>query len=183
MSERTPERTPEDALLETVDSIVAVDPEWEARARERLDRLTKPPGSLGVLEDVAARIAAIQQTVEPRLAKRRVIVMAADHGVTAEGVSPYPSEVTAQMVANFLSGGAAINQLARWAEADVTVVDMGVATDLGTRTSHWVILARSLSLPTVVGLNDITRVAEENQDALLYGRIGRIILDRYRMKR
>lgn len=101
-----------------------------ARARERLDSLTKPPGSLGRLEDLAVRLAAMTGEVAPEVYPATVVVMAADHGVTAEGVSAYPAEVTPQMVLNFLNGGAAINVLARAAGAKVRVVDMGVAVDL-----------------------------------------------------
>jgi nicotinate-nucleotide--dimethylbenzimidazole phosphoribosyltransferase len=107
-----------------------VDPNWRDRAEARLARLTKPPNSLGRLECVAARLCAIQQTLSPRAGPRRIVIFAADHGVTAEGISAYPSAVTAQMVGNFLRGGAAINALARMASADVWVVDVGVAGDI-----------------------------------------------------
>jgi nicotinate-nucleotide--dimethylbenzimidazole phosphoribosyltransferase len=104
-----------------------VDPAWRARGEAKLALLTKPQNSLGRLEELAARLCAIQETVSPRATSRRVVIFAADHGVAAEGVSAYPSAVTAQMVANFLHGGAAINALARTASADVWVVDVGVA--------------------------------------------------------
>jgi len=97
-----------------------------ARARERETMLTKPAGSLGRLEELALQLAGIVGTERPRLAQKAIVIMAADHGVTAEGVSAYPAEVTPQMVANFLAGGAAINALARGAGARVTVVDLGV---------------------------------------------------------
>lgn len=100
-------------------------------AQARLDRLTKPRGSLGRLEELARQVAGLGRRWPPRLEKKAIVVMAADHGVTAEGVSAYPREVTAQMVFNFLRGGAAINVLARHVGAEVTVVDMGVAADLG----------------------------------------------------
>jgi nicotinate-nucleotide--dimethylbenzimidazole phosphoribosyltransferase len=122
--------TDEEYLHETIASIPKPDPEWEVRAWARLDSLTKPPRSLGVLEEVAARLAALQETVRPALPRKAIVLMAGDHGVTAEGVSPYPSEVTVQMVANFSAGGAAINQLARHAGARVVVVDVGVANPL-----------------------------------------------------
>jgi len=93
----------------------------------RLDSLTKPPGSLGRLEELAKQLAEIQNTEFPRAAKKLVLVMAADHGICEEGVSAYPSAVTAQMVRNFSTGGAAINVLVRHASANVLVVDMGVA--------------------------------------------------------
>lgn len=108
-----------------------VDPGWRHRAEVKLANLTKPPNSLGRLEWLAARLCAIQETLSPRAAPRRIVVFAADHGVAAEGVSAYPSAVTAQMVGNFLRGGAAINALARAASADVWVVDVGVEGDVG----------------------------------------------------
>jgi nicotinate-nucleotide--dimethylbenzimidazole phosphoribosyltransferase len=104
-----------------------IDPAWLSRADEHLASLTKPPRSLGRLEWLAARLCAIQETLTPRATPRRVVVFAGDHGVTAEGVSAYPSAVTAQMVDNFLRGGAAINALAGAAGADVCIVDVGVA--------------------------------------------------------
>jgi nicotinate-nucleotide--dimethylbenzimidazole phosphoribosyltransferase len=113
--------------------IASVGPHDEAaleQARRRLDSLTKPPGSLGRLERLAVQIAGITGNAWPRLATRVVVIMAADHGVTAEGVSAYPASVTAQMVSNFAGGGAAINVLARQAHAEVVVVDVGVAADL-----------------------------------------------------
>ena len=99
---------------------------YEAAWR-RLDRLTKPPRSLGKLEELAARIAAIGRTDRPSLGPGAVVVSAADHGVAwEEGVSAYPPEVTYQMVLNFLAGGAAINQIASEAGAKVYVLDVGV---------------------------------------------------------
>ena len=100
-------------------------------AQTRLDRLTKPRGSLGRLEELACRYASIVGRPDPAAPTRRaVVVMAADHGITAAGVSAYPTEVTGQMVRNFAGGGAAINVLARQAGARVLVVDMGVRADL-----------------------------------------------------
>jgi nicotinate-nucleotide--dimethylbenzimidazole phosphoribosyltransferase len=99
-------------------------------ARRRLDALTKPPGSLGRLEDLVVRLAGMQGRACPEVRPGAVVVAAADHGVAREGVSAYPPEVTAQMVANFLAGGAAINALARSAGLRVRVVDVGVAADL-----------------------------------------------------
>ncbi|HEY7817340.1 MAG TPA: nicotinate-nucleotide--dimethylbenzimidazole phosphoribosyltransferase, partial [Vicinamibacteria bacterium] len=107
------------------------DEKFAERARARQRQLTKPPGSLGKLESIAVRLAAIQRTERPASFGRRVVVFAANHGVTEEGVSPYPREVTAQMVSNFGAGGAAINALARAAQAEVVVVDAGVSR--GTR--------------------------------------------------
>jgi nicotinate-nucleotide--dimethylbenzimidazole phosphoribosyltransferase len=117
-------------LTSAIGRVRTVDPEWRTRACIQLDRLTKPPGSLGRLEWIAARLCAIQETLAPVASPRRIVVFAADHGVTAEGVSAYPPAVTAQMVGNFLRGGAAINALARAAAANVYVVDVGVAGEI-----------------------------------------------------
>jgi nicotinate-nucleotide--dimethylbenzimidazole phosphoribosyltransferase len=101
----------------------------EARARQ--DRLTKPRGALGRLEALSLQLAGIAGACPPPVpVPAAVVVFAADHGVVAERVTPWPQEVTAQMVANFVSGGAAINVIARAAGATVTVVDVGVATPL-----------------------------------------------------
>jgi nicotinate-nucleotide--dimethylbenzimidazole phosphoribosyltransferase len=98
-------------------------------ARVRQDMLTKPRGSLGRLEELATQLAGMKANPFPSVERKAVIVMAADHGVTAEGVSAYPAEVTRQMVLNFLRGGAAINVLSRQAGARVAVVDIGVAAE------------------------------------------------------
>ncbi len=101
-----------------------------ALARKRLDSLTKPQGSLGMLEDLAVQLAGITGNPLPRIQEKWVVVMAGDHGVVEEGVSAYPAEVTAQMVLNFLADGAGVNVFARHTETRVRVVDVGVATDL-----------------------------------------------------
>jgi nicotinate-nucleotide--dimethylbenzimidazole phosphoribosyltransferase len=103
--------------------------DWQAFAKIKLDSLTKPAGSLGRLEEIAAKMIMIQEQDSPGCAKKAVCVFAADHGVTEEGVSAYPRTVTQQMVRNFLEGGAAINVLARCARAKVIVVDVGVDSD------------------------------------------------------
>ena len=113
--------------------IEVLDHSWLEQAAARQLTLTKPPGSLGRLEEIGNRLAAIQRTTTPNVDRKRIYVIAADHGVTAEGVSAYPREVTAQMVANFLAGGAAINVLGRHGEIDVHVVDAGVDADLSSR--------------------------------------------------
>ena len=118
-------------VQETVNRIQPINEEWLALAKSQLDRLTKPIGSLGRLEELASQYVAISEDMPPSCPKPRVLVMAADHGVVAERVSAYPSSVTAQMVCNFLKGGAAINVLAQEIGADVRVIDMGVASDLG----------------------------------------------------
>src|SRR6185369_16830521 len=110
--------------------IEVLDQSWIDDAAARQLTLTKPPGSLGRLEEIGNRLAAIQRTVTPDVSRKRIYVVAADHGVTAEGVSAYPREVTAQMVQNFLAGGAAINVLGRHGQIDIKIVDAGVAADL-----------------------------------------------------
>jgi nicotinate-nucleotide--dimethylbenzimidazole phosphoribosyltransferase len=107
-----------------------IDPHWVQLAEARQLELTKPPGSLGRLEEIANRCAAIFESLSFRLSHPRIVLFAGDHGVCAEGVSPYPQEVTAQMVLNFLDGGAAINCLARSGGIDLEVVDVGVASPL-----------------------------------------------------
>jgi nicotinate-nucleotide--dimethylbenzimidazole phosphoribosyltransferase len=112
----------------TIAAVTPRDSAAEQAARERLDRMTKPPGSLGVLEDVAAQLAGIAGSCPaPLPTPATVAVFAADHGVHAQGVTPWPQEVTAQMVANFLAGGAVVNAFAAEVGAEVVVVDVGVA--------------------------------------------------------
>jgi nicotinate-nucleotide--dimethylbenzimidazole phosphoribosyltransferase len=100
-----------------------------AAAFDKINRKTKPPGSLGVLETVAMRLAVLQQTLEPTITKKRICVYAGSHGVTSEGVSAYPNEVTGQMVLNFVNGGAAINVLARHGGIGLHIIDAGVDTN------------------------------------------------------
>ncbi len=117
-------------LERTLKTIGPLDDSAMAAARTRQAHLTKPPGSLGRLEELSVQVAGITGQARPRIAQKAVIICAADHGVAAQGVSAYPQEVTAQMVANFLQGGAAINVLARHTGARVVVVDVGVLSDL-----------------------------------------------------
>jgi nicotinate-nucleotide--dimethylbenzimidazole phosphoribosyltransferase len=126
----TDEQFDDQFLCDAIAAIRVPDETWGPRAWHRLDSLTKPPRSLGLLEVIAQRLAVLQGTDKPSVARKAIVLMAGDHGVTAQGVSPYPSEVTGQMVANFATGGAAINQLAKHAGADVVVVDVGVAGPL-----------------------------------------------------
>ena len=115
---------------QTIDAIGPLDADAVAAAEARQGVLTKPPGSLGRLESLSIQLAGIFGEPIPQVTGKAVIVVAGDHGVASEGVSAYPSEVTPQMVFNFLAGGAAINALARHAGADITVIDAGVAVDL-----------------------------------------------------
>ncbi|MCH4813013.1 nicotinate-nucleotide--dimethylbenzimidazole phosphoribosyltransferase [Vreelandella neptunia] len=113
-----------------VDHIQSVNSHAGEQAQRHLDTLTKPPGSLGALEGLAIQLSAITGELKPSVTPPAVIVFAADHGVAAEGVSAFPQEVTAQMVANFANGGAAINVFARQINALVEIVDVGVASTL-----------------------------------------------------
>jgi nicotinate-nucleotide--dimethylbenzimidazole phosphoribosyltransferase len=120
----------EDPLSPLLTRIDVPDPGVALRAQARLDRLTKPPGSLGRLEELAVRAALITGSEAPHVVAPVIFTLAADHGVAVEGVSAYPQAVTAQMVENFCRGGAAVNVLARRAGARVVIADLGVATDV-----------------------------------------------------
>ncbi len=114
-------------LSQTIKNIKPLDKSAMALARERQDTLTKPAGSLGRLEELSIQIAGIQGKPLPQIKQKAVIVMAADHGVAAQGTSAYPQDVTPQMVLNFLHGGAGINVISRQVGARVVIVDIGVA--------------------------------------------------------
>ncbi|MGQ9498779.1 MAG: nicotinate-nucleotide--dimethylbenzimidazole phosphoribosyltransferase [Dissulfurimicrobium sp.] len=119
----------ETRFKELVDSIRPINNDLKAAIQAHLDNLTKPRGSLGRLEELAKTYCLIRHEMKPALPKKEIFIFAADHGVTEEGVSAFPKEVTFQMVYNFLSGGAAINVLARHVGASVKVVDIGVDHD------------------------------------------------------
>jgi nicotinate-nucleotide--dimethylbenzimidazole phosphoribosyltransferase len=174
-------------LADTIAAIPVPDESWDARAWARLDSLTKPPRSLGVLEDLAQRLAVLQRTELPAIPRKAIVLMAGDHGVTAQGVSAYPSEVTAQMVANFATGGAAINQLAKHCRARVVVVDIGVANPLpvsagvvharvadGTADmSVGAAMTREQALAAIrVGIEQVAALAAEGLDVVGTGDMG-----------
>ena len=117
-------------LKAILEAITPADRNLEPKIRAHLDNLTKPPGSLGELENLAIRYCLMTDTVSPQMGKKRIVTFAGDHGVADEGVSAFPSEVTPQMVYNMLAGGAGINVLARHVGADLQVVDIGVADPL-----------------------------------------------------
>lgn len=121
-------------LDEIIKQIKPLDKSAMIAARMRQNSLTKPKGSLGRLEELSIQLAGMTSNPTPSVQRKIVIVMAADHGVTQEGVSAYPAEVTPQMVLNFLRGSAAINVLAGQANARVVVVDMGVAVEIADRS-------------------------------------------------
>jgi nicotinate-nucleotide--dimethylbenzimidazole phosphoribosyltransferase len=117
-------------LEQTLARISSIERGVTERVRARLDSLTKPKGSLGRLEELVNQVAAITGKESPKILRKVIVVMAADSGVAAESVSAYPQEVTAQMVCNIMSGGAAINVLSRHIGARLVVVDMGVACEI-----------------------------------------------------
>jgi nicotinate-nucleotide--dimethylbenzimidazole phosphoribosyltransferase len=119
-------------LDQTLSTIVPPDAAAKAAARARLEALAMPYWALGRLLDMAEELAGMTGSTKPPVARKTVVVMAGDHGVVADGVSAYPQEVTVQMVANFVAGGASINALARQVGAQVVIVDMGVAGDLSS---------------------------------------------------
>ncbi|MDD5253361.1 MAG: nicotinate-nucleotide--dimethylbenzimidazole phosphoribosyltransferase, partial [Candidatus Omnitrophica bacterium] len=123
-----------DKIKETTGNISGIDLEITKKAQARLDSLTKPLGSLGRLEELAKQICGITEKINPTLENKVIFTLAADHGVTDEGVSVYPKEVTAQMVYNFIAGGAGINVLAKHVGARVIGVDLGVGSVLKTNT-------------------------------------------------
>jgi nicotinate-nucleotide--dimethylbenzimidazole phosphoribosyltransferase len=158
--------TSEARFAELLERIEPVDLSWIEQARARQLQLTKPPGSLGRLEETANRVAAIQATLSPSLDRARIILFASDHGVCEERVNPFPQAVTAQMVANFLRGGAAINVLAGLADADLEIVDVGVATAIPVTESL-------IQRPIARGTKNFCRTAamslEEALAAILIG--------------
>ncbi|MBU4010900.1 MAG: nicotinate-nucleotide--dimethylbenzimidazole phosphoribosyltransferase, partial [Proteobacteria bacterium] len=118
-----------DKLDKTINAISPPDTAAYKAALERLAQQARPAGSLGVLENLSARLAGIAKTIDVRLKRKVIVTCAGDHGVVAEGVSLFPQEVTPQMVYNFVNGGASINVLARHAGAEVKVADLGVNHD------------------------------------------------------
>src|SRR3989338_5889110 len=117
-------------INEAIKNITGLDYNLMDLTQNRLDNLTKPQGSLGRLEELAKLIVGITRKENPELRNKVIFILAGDHGVTEEGVSAYPKEVTPQMVYNFIRGGAGINVLARHVGARVVIADMGIACDL-----------------------------------------------------
>ena len=139
---------------------------WRRKARARLDLLTKPLGSLGRLEDLAAQMVSIRRENAAEPMHKSVCVFAADHGITAEGVSAYPREVTYQMVLNFLREGAAINVLARLHDVELQVVDVGVDADFGDITG---LLHRKIARGTRNMLREAAMSLDEMVEAISVG--------------
>ena len=138
------------SLSEALERTGTADAAAKARAEERQANLTKPPGALGRLEDLSIKLAGIFGTERPAIGGKAVIIAAGDHGVVAQGVAAYPQEVTAQMVLNFLAGGAAISVMCRHLGIQQVIVDAGVAADLPERPE-----LRTLKIGR--GTNDISQ--------------------------
>ena len=117
-------------LEEIIAGIKPVDQQWIQKAQERTAQLVMPTRALGRLHEISERLCGIQQTLEPAINQKAILVMVGDHGVVEEGVSAYPQEVTPAMVQTFLAGGAGINAISRQVGADVWVVDMGIIPEL-----------------------------------------------------
>jgi nicotinate-nucleotide--dimethylbenzimidazole phosphoribosyltransferase len=160
--------TTPDTLEEVLAAIVPADPAAMAAAEEHQDRLTKPRGSLGALEEVGIRLAGVAGMDPPPVPDPAVVaVFAGDHGVVGAGVTPWPSEVTAQMVANFVAGGAAINVVARQVGARVVVVDIGVASELQEAPG---LLVRKVRAGTADLSTEAAMTRDEALRAVLEGR-------------
>ena len=140
----------------------------ESAARARQDSLTKPPGSLGRLEDLALFMAGWQGRDRPRIDRAQAIVFAGNHGVCAQGVNPFPVEVTAQMVANFDAGGAAINQLCRLAGADLSAVALSLDRPTGDFTQGPAMTADEVAQAMAIGADAV----DPRADVLLLGEMG-----------
>lgn len=126
-------------LQKTIANISGQDQSARARAKERLDQLIMPHWALGRLMDLALDLAGMTGTISPSIKRRKIVVMAGDHGIAASGVSLYPQEVTVQMAQGVVAGLAGVNVLARQAKTDVVLVDMGIAGDLDDKTAAAVI--------------------------------------------
>ena len=135
-------------LESTFRSIYPQDFEFRQRAEERLNQLTMPHWALGDLMDLAVDLAGMTRSMQPPVARKKVVVMVGDHGVAVEGVSRYPAEVTTQMVHNFIRGGAGINVLARQAGAEVCIVDVGGRDDFAELVREGSIIAKKIGRGT-----------------------------------
>jgi len=154
-------------MLENITAkIQGLDEAAMAAAKVRQDTLTKPPGSLGRLEELSVQLAGITGKDIPTIKDKVIITMAGDHGVVAEGVSAFPQEVTPQMVLNFLHGGAAINVLARHVGARITIVDMGIAADM---EAHPSLIVKKIAHGTANMTAGPAMTREQAEQAILAG--------------
>lgn len=153
-------------LDNVLNEIVVVDKAVLEAAKERQKQLTKPAGSLSIIEDIGVKLAAIQRTVKPSIKAKAVAVFAADHGVTDEGVSAYPKAVTEQMVLNFLAGGAAISALCNAQSVSLIIADVGVDADF---PEHPQLLSRKVRKSSRNMLQEAAMTKDELQAALAVG--------------
>lgn len=158
----------DEALQRGAKTLPASDAGFEAKARQRLDQLTKPQGSLGRLEDIAAWMCGWQQTLVPRARQAHTLVFAGSHGVVAQGVSAYPAEVTTQMVANFNAGGAAINTLCDAIPSTLTVVPLVPETPTQDFTRAPAMSRQECAEAFAAGM----RAVPEQCDLLVLGEMG-----------
>lgn len=173
--------------MNTKDSLHSEQNDIRTAAKSAIDNKTKPPGSLGLIEAVAIQLSTIQNSLSPTIDPARVIVFGADHGVTVEGISAYPSEVTAQMMANFAAGGAAVCVLSASASASLEVIDVGVDADLsqyesiihqkvgrGTHNlAHTAAMSHEeLDAALQVGREAVVRAASDGQRCIGLGEMG-----------
>lgn len=150
-----------------IPTIKPLDTSLQPLLQSKIDSKTKPLGALGRLEDIALSIGLIQKSLRPKLRQPTIIVFAADHGITQEGVSPYPQEVTQQMVHNFLAEGAAINVLSKPHGIEVLVVDAGVNCDF---EAHPKLMAAKVAHGTANMLHEPAMTAEQRDEAIRQGR-------------
>lgn len=150
------------------DSLPTADENARAAAARRQDSLTKPPGSLGRLEEIALFMAAWQGTERPEIARAQALVFAGNHGICAQGVNPFPQEVTAQMVANFEAGGAAINQLCRANGAELSVI----ALDLDRPTADFTAGPAMTEAETLEAMNRGAGAVDPQAHVLILGEMG-----------
>jgi len=161
----TPERQMT-TLQKTINSILPTDKTLLPQAQHTIDNKTKPIGSLGILEDIALKCSLIQNTLTPSLNRRTAIIFAADHGITSQGISAYPSEVTPQMCLNFINNGAAINSICKSTGADFHLINMGVNYDF-TNTAG--IIDRSIRKGTNNFASEPAMTPAEAEQALTAG--------------
>ncbi|WP_236781956.1 nicotinate-nucleotide--dimethylbenzimidazole phosphoribosyltransferase [Aneurinibacillus sp. XH2] len=172
-------------LADILSRIVQPDEQMMGAVQKKVDNLTKPPGSLGVLEEMVIRLAGIQRTEAPTLRKKAVVVMCGDHGVVEEGVSAFPPEVTGLMMDNFARGGAAINVFSRRMGAEVIVVDVGskAKTSPGVRAekvragtnnmAQGAAMSREEAVAAIeVGIRIAVELAREGYQAVALGDMG-----------
>jgi nicotinate-nucleotide--dimethylbenzimidazole phosphoribosyltransferase len=149
-----------------IPTIVPVDAALGVKLRAAVDGLAKPPGSLGHMEDLAVRLGLIQGTLKPSVTRARLMVFAGDHGLTAEGVSRYPAAVTAAMVETFLAGKASANAFARAVDAEMKVIDAGIAQEFPARTG---LVQAAVRRGTRSALDEAALTADEVHTALARG--------------